>query len=125
MAVKKQSKKIVQKGRIYITATFNNTIVTITDEKGNVLLVDSCGMHGFSGTRKSTPHAATVTMESAIKRAVENYNFSTADIFIKGIGPGREAALRAVKSSDIEVNQIIDITPIPHNGVRPPKIRRV
>lgn len=125
MALKKQSKKVVEKGRIYITATFNNTIVTITDEKGNVLLVDSCGMHGFSGTRKSTPHAATVTMESAIKKAIENYNFSIADIFIKGIGPGREAALRAVKSSNIEVNRIIDITPIPHNGVRPPKIRRV
>ncbi|GAB4219053.1 MAG: 30S ribosomal protein S11 [Candidatus Microgenomates bacterium] len=125
MAQKKQTKKIVEKGRIYITATFNNTIVTITDENGNVLLVDSCGMHGFSGTRKSTPHAATVTTESALKRAVENYNLSIADIFIKGIGPGREATLRAIKGSNIEVNKIIDITPIPHNGVRPPKVRRV
>ncbi|MCX7955715.1 MAG: 30S ribosomal protein S11 [Patescibacteria group bacterium] len=125
MKNKKQLKKIVEKGKIYITATFNNTIITITDEKGNVLLVESCGMHGFSGTRKSTPHAATVTMESAIKKAVENHGFSTADIFIKGIGPGREAALRSIKSSNIEVNRIIDITPIPHNGVRPPKIRRV
>ncbi len=125
MAVKKQTKKIVEKGRIYITATFNNTIVTITDDNGHVLLVDSCGMHGFSGTRKSTPHAATVTTESAIKRATENHNLSVVDIFIKGIGPGREAALRAVKSSNLEVNRIIDVTPIPHNGVRPPKLRRV
>lgn len=123
--VKKQTKKIVEKGRIYITATFNNTMVTITDEKGNPIIVESCGMHGFSGTRKSTPHAATVTTESALKKAVENHNFVVADIFIKGIGPGREAALRAIKGSKIDVNRIIDITPIPHNGVRPPKVRRV
>lgn len=123
--VKKQTKKIVEKGRIYITATFNNTLITVTDEKGNPFIISSCGMYGFSGTRKSTPHAATVTTESALKKAIENHNFSTADIFIKGIGPGREAALRAIKSSKIEVNSIIDITPIPHNGVRPPKIRRV
>lgn len=123
--VKKQTKKIVEKGRIYITATFNNTLITITDEKGNPFIISSCGMYRFSGTRKSTPHAATVTTESALKKAIENHNFSIADIFIKGIGPGREAALRAIKSSKIEVNSIIDITPIPHNGVRPPKIRRV
>jgi len=122
---KKQTKKTVEKGRIYITATFNNTLVTITDEKGNPVVVDSCGMHGFTGTRKSTPHAATVTTETALKKAIENYNFLTADVFVKGIGPGREAALRAVKSSKVEVNRIIDITPIPHNGVRPPKVRRV
>lgn len=122
---KKQSIKIVEKGRIYITATFNNTLVTITDEKGKPVVVGSCGMHGFSGTRKSTPHAATVTTESALKKAAENYNLTTADVFIKGIGPGREAALRAIKASKIEVNRIIDITPIPHNGVRPPKVRRV
>jgi len=122
---KKQSKKIVEKGRIYVTATFNNTLVTITDEKGSPVVIGSCGMHGFSGTRKSTPHAATVTVESALKKATENHGFSAADIFVKGIGPGREAALRAIKSSKIEVNSIIDITPIPHNGVRPPKIRRV
>ncbi len=122
---KKQTKKIVEKGRIYVTATFNNTLVTVTDEKGSPIVTDSCGMHGFTGTRKSTPHAATVTMESAIKRAMENHNLLVADIFIKGIGPGREASLRAIKSSKIEVNRIIDITPIPHNGVRPPKVRRV
>ncbi len=122
---KKQSRKIVERGRIYVTATFNNTIVTITDEKGGPVVIGSCGMHGFTGTRKSTPHAATVTTETALKKAVENFNFSTADVFIKGIGPGREASLRAIKASKIEVNSIIDITPIPHNGVRPPKVRRV
>lgn len=122
---KKQSKKIVERGRVYITATFNNTIVTITDEKGAPIVIGSCGMHGFTGTRKSTPHAATVTTEAALKKANENYNFLSGDVFVKGIGPGREAALRAVKASRVEVASIIDITPIPHNGVRPPKIRRV
>ncbi|MBI5127600.1 30S ribosomal protein S11 [Candidatus Roizmanbacteria bacterium] len=122
---KKQTQKIVERGRIYITATFNNTLVTVTDEKGNPVVTGSSGMHGFTGTRKSTPHAATVTTESVIKKAVENHNLQTADIFVKGIGPGREASLRAIKASKIEVNRIIDITPIPHNGVRPPKVRRV
>lgn len=122
---KKETKKIIEKGRIYIVATFNNTIVTITDEKGNPIIVDSCGAHGFTGTRKSTPHAATTTTDAALKKAIDNHNLNVVDVFIKGIGPGREAALRSIKSSKLEVNKIIDITPIPHNGVRPPKIRRV
>jgi len=123
--VKQKQQRAVEKGRIYITSTFNNTLVTITDEKGGPIVVGSCGMHGFAGTRKSTPYAATVTTESAIKKAIEKYNFQVADIFVKGIGPGREASLRAVKASQIEINRIVDITPVPHNGVRPPKIRRV
>lgn len=123
--VKQRQQRTVEKGRIYITSTFNNTIVTITDEKGGPIVVGSCGMHGFAGTRKSTPYAATVTTESTIKKAIEKYNFQVADIFVKGIGPGREASLRAVKASQIEINRIVDITPVPHNGVRPPKIRRV
>jgi small subunit ribosomal protein S11 len=122
---KKQTKKMVEKGRIYITATFNNTMVTITTENGDPIVVESCGMHGFTGTRKSTPHAATTTTESALRKAVEGFGFLSAEIFVKGIGPGREASLRAVKSSRIEINRIVDITPIPHNGVRPPKVRRV
>lgn len=122
---KKQTEKIVEKGRIYITATFNNTLVTITDQKGNPIVTGSCGMYGFSGTRKSTPYAATVTTEATLKKAINQYGFRIADVFVKGIGPGREAALRAVKGFDIEINQIVDMTPIPHNGVRPPKIRRV
>lgn len=122
---KKQTQKIVEAGRIYITATFNNTLITVTDEKGNPIAVGSCGMYGFSGTRKSTPYAATITTEATLKKAADQYGFRSADIFVKGIGPGREASLRAIKGSAIEVNQIVDITPIPHNGVRPPKIRRV
>jgi len=122
---KKQTQKIVESGRIYITATFNNTLVTVTDEKGNPIAVGSCGMYGFSGTRKSTPYAATITTEATLKKASDQYNFRIADVFVKGIGPGREASLRAIKGSSIEVNRIIDMTPVPHNGVRPPKIRRV
>ena len=121
---KKKVTKNVETGKIYITATFNNTLVTIADESGNPIVVDSCGMHGFSGTRKSTPHAATVTTESAIRKASE-YGLRRADIFVKGIGPGREASLRALKASEIDIERIVDMTPVPHNGVRPPKIRRV
>ena len=123
--IKKQIKKTVIRGKIYITSTFNNTLVTITDDRGNPLVVGSTGMHGFSGTRKSTPYAATVTTENAIKKAEEKFDFQVAYVLVKGIGPGREAALRAIKASRIDVNRIIDITPVPHNGVRPPKIRRV
>lgn len=122
---KKKIRKVVENGRIYITATFNNTMVTVTDEKGNPLVSGSCGMYGFAGTRKSTPYAATTTTEATLKKAVIDYNFRLADVFVKGIGPGREASLRAIKGSDIEINRIIDVTPVPHNGVRPPKIRRV
>ena len=123
--IKKQNKKTVIRGKIYITSTFNNTLVTIADDRGNPIVVGSTGMHGFSGTRKSTPYAATVTIENAIKKAEERFDFQVADVLVKGIGPGREAALRAIKASRIDVNRIIDITPVPHNGVRPPKIRRV
>ncbi len=122
---KKKQNKIVEKGRIYITATFNNTIVTVTDVKGDPILLGSCGMYGFSGTRKSTPYAATITTEATLKKSILEHNLQEATIFVKGIGPGREAALRVIKGSSIEIDKIIDITPIPHNGVRPPKIRRV
>lgn len=122
---KKEQAKVVEKGRIYVTATFNNTLVTITDEKGQPVVLGSCGMYGFSGTRKSTPYAATITTEATLKKAIGSHNFREAAVFIKGIGPGREAALRVIKGSNIEISRITDITPIPHNGVRPPKIRRV
>jgi small subunit ribosomal protein S11 len=82
-------------------------------------------MHGFTGTRKSTPYAAMMTTEATLKKAQANFNLRNADIFVKGIGPGREAAMRVIKSSQIEIEKIIDITPIPHNGVRPPKIRKI
>lgn len=122
---KKKTRKTVEKGKIYITSTFNNTLITITDEGGNPIVVGSCGMYGFSGTRKPTPYAATITTGATLKKAIVEYGLVLADIYVKGIGPGREAALRAVKESDVEINRIVDITPIPHNGVRPPKVRRV
>ncbi|QQG44708.1 MAG: 30S ribosomal protein S11 [Candidatus Roizmanbacteria bacterium] len=122
---KKKTAKTVEKAKIYITATFNNTIITISDEKGNPLVIGSCGMHGFSGTRKSTPYAATITIDSALKKAMSEYGIKRVDVFIKGIGPGREASLRVIKGSEVELDKIVDVTPIPHNGVRPPKIRRV
>ncbi len=122
--VKKQIKKVYDKGRVYITATFNNTLVTVTDEKGTAFVFGSCGQFGFAGTRKSTPYAATVTVQNSLKKAIENNSLQEVDVYIKGIGPGREAALRAIKGMSVEVNKIIDITPIPHNGVRPPKIRK-
>lgn len=125
MAKQRRKNKFLDKGRLYLVATFNNTIVTITDEKGQPLIVGSTGMYGFSGTRKSTPYAAMITVESTLKKAVEDYGLREIDIFIKGIGPGREAGLRVIKNFNLEIGQIIDITPIPHNGVRPPKIRRV
>lgn len=125
MQQKKKNTRTVDSGKIFITATFNNTIVTITDEKGSPIVVESTGMHGFTGTRKSTPHAATLTTESALRKAVEKYNLRKVDVFVKGIGPGREAALRVVKGSEVDIDRIVDMTPVPHNGVRPPKIRRV
>ena len=126
MATQKKSKnKVVETGRIYITATFNNTLVSVSDEKGAVIASGSSGMHGFSGTRKSTPYAATVTTESVLKKVTTDNGFRRAVVFVKGIGPGREAALRAIKSSNVDIDTIVDVTPVPHNGVRPPKVRRV
>jgi len=122
---KQKQKRLVEKGKIYVVATFNNTFITITDEKSNPIIVGSCGMYGFSGTRKSTPHAATVTVEATLKKAITEYGLKNADVFVKGIGPGREAALRVIRNSEIDVLRLIDITPVPHNGVRPPKVRRV
>jgi small subunit ribosomal protein S11 len=124
-ANKKTQKKVVEKGRIYLVATFNNTIITITDTKGQPIVTRSTGMHGFSGTRKSTPYAAMVTVEATLKKAIEEFNLKEVDVFVKGIGPGRDAGMRIIRSSNLEVGRIVDITPIPHNGVRPPKIRRV
>jgi small subunit ribosomal protein S11 len=122
---KKSKNRIVENGRIYITATFNNTLVSVSDEKGAVIASGSSGMHGFAGTRKSTPYAATVTTETVLKKVSNDFGMRKAVVFMKGIGPGREAALRAIKGSMVDVDSIIDVTPVPHNGVRPPKVRRV
>jgi small subunit ribosomal protein S11 len=121
----KKVSRVVESGRIYITATFNNTLVTVTDEVGKTITVSSCGMHGFSGTRKSTPYAGTVTTDAALKVATQHYGMKKLDIYVKGIGPGREASLRSVRAANVDIGRIIDITPMPHNGVKPPKVRRV
>jgi small subunit ribosomal protein S11 len=122
--VKKKEKKNVATGVVYISATFNNTIVSVTDPTGNVLAWSSTGLHGFKGSRKSTPYAARLVGEDAIKKAMEN-GMKQCDIIVKGPGSGRESALRAVANSGIRVNRIQDVTPVPHNGCRPPKRRRI
>ncbi len=123
MAVAKNTlKRQVQRGRVYVQATFNNTIVTVTDEQGNTLTWGSSGNAGFSGSRKSTPYAATVTVEKAIEKSKE-FGMKTMDVYIKGPGPGRDAVLRVIRSKGIRVQMIVDVTPIPHNGTKPRKAR--
>ena len=111
-------------GKVYITATFNNTIVTVTDEGGNTLAWGSSGSAGFKGTRKSTPFAATSAVEGAARKVV-GLGLKTVDVYIKGPGAGRDSALKAIKNSGLSITQIADVTPIPHNGPRAKKKRRV
>ncbi len=124
MAKKKKKKRIDEYVNAYIQSTFNNTIVTITDKNGNVLTWGSAGTAGFKGTKKGTPFAAQLTAESVAKKAV-NMGAKYVDVFIKGPGPGRETAVRALQTGGLVVKSIKDVTPIPHNGCRPPKRRRV
>ena len=122
---KRKEKRNVEQGRIYIKATFNNTIMTITDAQGNALGWSSTGVHGFKGSRKSTPFAARVAADDALKKAVES-GMKSVDVFVKGPGSGRESALRAISAiEDMRITSINDITPVPHNGCRPPKQRRI
>ena len=122
---KRKVKRNVEQGRIYIKATFNNTIMTITDAQGNTIGWSSTGVHGFKGSRKSTPFAARVAADDALKKAVES-GMKSVDVFVKGPGSGRESALRAISAiEDIRITSINDITPVPHNGCRPPKQRRI
>ena len=121
---KKRERKNVPVGHAHIQSTFNNTIVTITDTTGNVLSWGSAGLVGFKGSRKSTPYAAAQTAEGAAKRAMEN-GMRHVEVFVKGPGAGREQAIRSLQSAGLEVTAITDVTPIPHNGCRPPKRRRV
>lgn len=113
----------VSKGRIYINATFNNTLITVTDEKGNTIAWGSAGNAGFKGARKSTPFAATTTIEKVIDQ-VKQSGLVEAQCFIKGPGPGRDAALRVLRASGVRITMIADVTPMPHNGCRPKKRRR-
>ncbi len=119
---KKKITRVVPKGRLYVAATFNNTIISITDEKGGVLCWSSTGVAGFTGSRKSTPYAATITVENVLNKA-KTYGMSQVDVFIKGPGPGRDVALRVLRAQGIRVGMIADITPIPHNGTRPRKAK--
>ena len=120
--VKQKVRRIVPRGRMYVQATFNNTIITITDEGGNTVCWGSTGNSGFSGSRKSTPYAATVSVEKAIGKARE-MGMRTVEVFIKGPGPGRDAALRVLRASGLQATMIADVTPVPHNGTKPRKLR--
>jgi small subunit ribosomal protein S11 len=124
---RRTARKIVKNipyGQAHIYATFNNTIVSMTDQSGNVVAWASAGTAGFKGSRKSTPYAARMAAQSASETA-QTHGMKEVDVFVKGPGPGREAAIRSIQSSGLKVRSITDQTPIPHNGVRPPKKRRV
>ena len=122
--VARRNRKNIEKGEAHIHSSFNNTIVTITDTKGNTISWGSAGGLGFKGSRKSTPFAAGEVAETAAKAAME-HGLKTVEVYVKGPGAGREAAIRALQSAGLELSSIKDVTPIPHNGCRPPKRRRV
>ena len=121
---KKKVKKNISNGVVHIQSTFNNTIVTITDSGGNVVSWSSAGVQGFKGSRKSTPFSAQLAAEDAARKAME-HGMKTVEVYVKGPGSGREAAIRSLQSSGLHITTIRDVTPIPHNGCRPPKRRRV
>lgn len=121
---RRRERKNIESGSVHIQSTFNNTIVTITDVQGNTISWASAGELGFRGSRKSTPFAAQTAAETAAKTAME-HGLKTVEVFVKGPGSGREAAIRALQTVGLEVKMIKDVTPIPHNGCRPPKRRRV
>ena len=121
---KRRERKNIEKGAVHIRATFNNTIVTITDTAGNAVSWASAGELGFKGSRKSTPYAAQMAAETAAKVAME-HGMKTVEVFVKGPGQGREAAIRSLQVAGLDITLIKDVTPIPHNGCRPPKRRRV
>lgn len=120
----RRERKLVPAGRAYVHSTFNNTIVTLTDLGGNVISWSSAGASGFKGSRKSTPYAATIAAQTAARAAMD-MGMREVDIMVKGPGPGREAAIRSLQQAGLRVRSIADVTPIPHNGCRPPKKRRV
>ena len=121
---KRRERKNIEKGQAHIHSSFNNTIVTITDVQGNTISWASSGGLGFKGSKKSTPYASQLTAETAAKAAME-HGLKTVEVFVKGPGAGREAAIRALQTAGLEISMIKDVTPIPHNGCRPPKRRRV
>lgn len=121
---RRRERKNIERGQAHIQSTFNNTIVTLTDLQGNALSWASAGGLGFRGSRKSTPYAAQMAAESAAKVAME-HGLKTVEVYVKGPGSGREAAIRSLQAAGLEINMIKDVTPVPHNGCRPPKRRRV
>ena len=121
---KRRERKNIERGQAHIQSTFNNTIITITDMTGNSIAWSSAGNCGFKGSRKSTPFAAQMAAETAAKSAME-HGLKTVEVYVKGPGAGREAAIRSLQAAGLEINLIKDVTPIPHNGCRPPKRRRV
>jgi small subunit ribosomal protein S11 len=121
---RRRERKNVVVGQAHVQSTFNNTIISITDGDGNVISWGSAGSHGFKGSRKSTPFAAQVTAEATARRAME-HGMRSIEVFVRGPGSGREAAIRSLQAAGLEVSAITDVTPIPHNGCRPPKRRRV
>ena len=121
---KKKQRRSVQSGQLHIQATFNNTIITFADSKGNVLSASSAGACGFRGSKKGTAYAAQIAAEKAAEAAKAGYGLSSVDVFVKGVGLGRDAAIRALGGFDIAVNSIKDVTGVPHGGVRPRKVRR-
>jgi small subunit ribosomal protein S11 len=122
--VRRRDRKNIPRGRAFIQATFNNTIITLSDQAGNVVAWSSAGASGFKGSRKSTPYAAQVAAESAARKAME-HGMRSVEVLVKGPGSGREMAIRSLQSAGLQVSSISDVTPIPHNGCRPPKRRRV
>ncbi|HEX8182307.1 MAG TPA: 30S ribosomal protein S11 [Candidatus Saccharimonadales bacterium] len=122
---KKKAKRSVPQGQVHVLATFNNTIVTFSDPRGGVLTASSAGACGFRGSKKGTAYAAQVAAERAAQAAKQQYGFSRADVFIKGVGLGRDAAVRVLAGMDIAVESIKDVTGVPHGGVRPKKARRI
>lgn len=122
--IKRSKKRIVSHGHIFVIAGFNNTLITITDTEGNTIAWSSAGACGFKGTKKSTPYAAQMAAESAAEKA-KAFGFEKADVFVKGVGTGREQALRGIIAQGIEILKIADLTPTPHNGCKKPRLRRV
>lgn len=122
---RKKVKRTVASGQVHVLATFNNTVITVTDAKGNALTASSAGACGFRGSKKGTAYAAQIAAERAVQAAKQQYGLTKADVFIKGIGLGRDAAVRVLASQDVSVDSITDVTGVPHGGVRPKKARRI
>jgi small subunit ribosomal protein S11 len=122
---KRKVARVIKIGRAYIQATYNNTMVTLADNKGNVISWASAGLAGFKGAKKATPYAAQIITKIAVQKAKEEYGLQEVDVFVSGVGTGRESAIRALNTNGLEVSSIKDVTPVPHNGCRPKKPRRV